>query len=142
MTETTFWSVIQPKLAPYGYLERFEPGIGGRKGVADVNYILLKVEGWVELKFLPEWPKKAVTPVTFPHFEYEQVRWHEARHAAGGRAGVLAQVGREYLFFRPPVLRSLWQGVPAPIFRSLAHCRGSGVFPTRLIIKSLIRADI
>ncbi len=64
-------------------------------GTPDVNY----VEGWIELKWLREWPADESTPVRFPHFTPVQRVWHIRRRLAGGMSWVLVQCKREWLLF-------------------------------------------
>lgn len=64
-------------------------------GVPDVNY----VQGWVELKALHEWPKRAATPVRIDHFTPQQRIWLRNRWMAGGAAYLLLKVDGEYLLF-------------------------------------------
>jgi len=69
-------------------------------GIPDVNYI----GGWIELKWLRNWPKRPETPVKLGHdLMPHQRAWLRRRHRRGGRAWVLLQVGREWLLFDAPV---------------------------------------
>jgi hypothetical protein len=63
-----------------------------RAGTPDVNY----VEGWIELKKLPRWPRPG-EPVRCGHFRPGQRVWIRRRARAGGRVHVLLQVGRDWL---------------------------------------------
>jgi len=56
--------------------------------------------GWVELKYLEAWPKRASTLVRIKHYTQQQRDWLLLRHAAGGRVALLLQVRREYLLFK------------------------------------------
>jgi hypothetical protein len=66
-------------------------------GIPDVNYI----GGWIECKWLREWPKNADTrPVIFSHpLTIEQGIWLYRRSLKGGTCFVCCQVGREWFFF-------------------------------------------
>jgi len=64
-------------------------------GTPDVNYI----EGWIELKWLREWPVRPRTIVPFKHFTPQQRIWQIQRRLAGGRSWVLVQCKREWLLF-------------------------------------------
>jgi len=69
-------------------------------GTPDVNY----VEGWIELKWLRSWPKRAETPVTLDHeLTTEQRAWARRRTKRGGRAWVMLQCRKEWLLFRGDV---------------------------------------
>jgi hypothetical protein len=66
-----------------------------RPGTPDVNYI----EGWIELKWLDNWPKRSSTVVRLDHFTPQQ-RLHLARRwNLGGNAYLLLQVGQDWLLF-------------------------------------------
>jgi len=68
-------------------------------GTPDVNY----VEGWVELKWLRDWPSKAETPVAFDHFTQQQKVWLIKRSRARGRVSLLICCKKEWLLFSPEV---------------------------------------
>lgn len=62
-------------------------------GTPDVNCIA----GWIELKQLPAWPVRELTPVRVPTFVPEQRMWLRKRCEHGGSAWVLLRVNREWL---------------------------------------------
>ena len=64
-------------------------------GTPDVNY----VEGWIELKWLREWPVGEDTTVRFEHFTPQQRVFHIRRRLSGGVSWVLVQCKREWLLF-------------------------------------------
>jgi len=65
-------------------------------GTPDVNYI----GGWMELKWLREWPKRPETPVKLDHdLEPQQRAWLRRRRNRGGVAIVMLQCRREWLLF-------------------------------------------
>ena len=64
-------------------------------GTPDVNYI----EGWIELKWLRQWPVGEQTPVRFEHFTPQQRVWQLRRRRAGGRSWALVQCRRDWLLF-------------------------------------------
>ncbi len=65
-------------------------------GTPDVNYI----GGWMELKWLREWPKRAETPVKLDHdLEPQQRAWLRRRRNRGGAAWVMLQCRREWLLW-------------------------------------------
>lgn len=61
-------------------------------GTPDVNC----TAGWIEVKQLDDWPKRADTIVQPRHFKPEQRHWLIKRCQAGGRAWVLLCVGGEW----------------------------------------------
>ena len=72
-------------------------------GTPDVNYI----EGWIELKWLRAWAKRATTVIHIDHWTRRQKIWHFRRRCAGGQAWVLLQCRREWLLFDGAVA-ALW----------------------------------
>ena len=64
-------------------------------GTPDVNFL----NGWLELKHLPNWPVRANTPVQLGHFTPRQRIWLRKRWRAGGGAWLLLQVGSDWLLF-------------------------------------------
>lgn len=63
-------------------------------GTPDVNY----VEGWIELKHVPNWPKRGGI-LKIKHFTPQQRIWLMQRVARGGRVHLLLQVGQDWLLF-------------------------------------------
>jgi hypothetical protein len=70
-----------------------ENGVGA--GTPDVNY----VEGWLELKSLDEWPKRASTKVRIEHYTQGQRVWIYRRYMKGGVVYLLLKVANDWLLF-------------------------------------------
>jgi len=70
---------------------------GGQIGYPDTNYI----GGEIELKRLPEWPKRAATPVRIPHYKPHQRVFLYRRWLRGGSCWLLLRVEAtdEWLLF-------------------------------------------
>jgi hypothetical protein len=66
-----------------------------KPGTPDINFI----EGWLELKHLHHWPKRAKTKVKIKSWTKKQMIWHYTRTSLGGKSWVLLQVGTDYLLF-------------------------------------------
>ena len=64
-------------------------------GTPDVNL----VEGWIELKQLPKWPKRGTTTVRIEHFTQVQRMWLARRWDKGGNVYLLLQVRQDWLLF-------------------------------------------
>ena len=79
-------------------------------GTADVNYI----EGWVELKQLKAWPKRASTPVRIEHYTSQQRIRARKRWNKGGNIFWLLQVKNEWLLLDGNVAAALYDGGAAP----------------------------
>jgi len=142
MSESQYWQrTVRPALGSYGLLERIENSTG-TKGTADVNYCLLGIEGWVELKHLRGWPVRATTRVRLPHFTLDQVLWHERRLKARSRTCLLAGVGRDH-FILPadgPSMRLAYEdgpGMTRDEYRQHAVVWATGAFPTTTVMRYL-----
>lgn len=83
---TTVLSALRPLHAIY--VEN-----GAKAGTGDVNYI----EGWLELKWLHNWPKRPKTPIKLPEFTPQQRLFLIERCRMNGQARVLLRVGREWI---------------------------------------------
>lgn len=68
-------------------------------GTPDVNY----VDGWLELKWLRNWPKRPESVVQLEHYTPQQKLWIRRRTIAGGRCFLVLQCKREWLIFKHPV---------------------------------------
>lgn len=70
-------------------------------GTPDVNY----VEGWIELKQLPKWPKVGEDRnILLPHFTPQQRLFMLQRHRHHGKVWLMLKVGRdEWFLFRGKV---------------------------------------
>ena len=64
--------------------------------------------GWIELK-VQEPPKRRGTTFRCSHFTMEQRQWLVKRVQAGGKAYMLLQAGRRYLFIRGDIA-AVWIG--------------------------------
>lgn len=90
--EATSWewlrNGITKELPAYSLLERVENGLSA--GMADVNYVIRSVEGWIEMKAttLPARADTAVLGDEKGLRKPEQVNWHVARHRVNGRTWV------------------------------------------------------
>ena len=68
-------------------------------GTPDVEFI----GGWVELKYVPAWPKRLGTALAVPHFTPIQRAWLRRRIRRGGKAWLLLRVDCEWMLFRGDV---------------------------------------
>ncbi len=97
MSEKNLWQYCRRHLSGRGVFMRIENAF--YKGVPDVNFLVGGIEGWLELKFLHNFPKKESTPVKIPHFTQEQKLWHKERFENHGLTAMLLQVDDHYFLF-------------------------------------------
>jgi hypothetical protein len=94
MSEAGMWDAMRDKLGriPGLHMLRVENVVGD--GTPDVVYCYKGVEGWIELKYRADYPKRENTPV-FPDGEglrFAQKLWLAEHAAAGGRCWIFSRV--------------------------------------------------
>lgn len=106
-----------------------------RFGTPDINYI----EGWLELKYVPNWPRRWDTPVRVPSFKPMQRVWIARRSELGGRVHVLLRVENEWLLL-PPLwaVENLGQAT-RPSLRSAAIGRWERKLEAHQLIDKMLR---
>ena len=109
-SEGGLYENIAPKLRPYGRFERVENSISS--GWPDLYYLVRGHSGWIELKYLPRWPKLATTLVRIPSLTREQTHWLGKEAQNGGRAYLLLQVERDYHLFDGALVGRLFLDFP------------------------------
>jgi hypothetical protein len=120
------------QLKRYGHASRIENLTA--IGMPDVSYCIRGVEGFIENKFLLDWPRRPDTPVYLRRFTTQQRLWISERARAGGRAYVM-------LYVQKPVLNVLlfdgaWAAKhlgtmtrDALCMHALVHCEERVVWP-------------
>jgi hypothetical protein len=74
--------------------QRIENVVG--EGTPDIEF----VGGWIESKFLWEWPRRPDTIIHIRHFTTEQRAWHVRRAAFGGISFVALEVEDDLLIIK------------------------------------------
>lgn len=138
-SEAALRSVFKDRLAPFGLIQRVENRV--EAGTPDVLYLISRLPaprpaatGWVELKYIGAWPARASTPVRSDTLTLAQVLFLEGWTRAGGRAWLLTQIGRGYLFLNGSRARLLLDGVP----RDEIVARADVWNPTSLTLRDLV----
>lgn len=122
MSEASFWRSCKKELdrrknaGDKIHYQRFEDSMTG--GIPDLNICFGGVETWVELKAV-EWPKRPTTPVRLG-LRTDQSLWLNGRQRNGGRALVLAKVGRHVFIFNA-YFKELVKGLPRATFEAVAY---------------------
>lgn len=108
MSESQMWEALRPILAPV-HPVRVENRV--ESGTPDVNYL----DGWIELKYIKNWPKKPEDPVRIAHFTPQQRTWLTLRNLRGGKAFLLLKVGEsEWVLFQGSVAAQMIGGNNRP----------------------------
>lgn len=106
MIETTAWDSARPLFRELG-LDPVRVENVLHPGHPDLDY----THGSIELKYLPEWPKRASTKVRLPEFTGEQVAWLTRRWEKGGLAWLLVRVGSEWFLWPGNMTRDVRRGL-------------------------------
>lgn len=97
-SESALWGYLSDQCRPLGAdLVRIENRL--EAGTPDVNGSWRGRDFWWELKHVDFWPKRASTPLRIEHYTVDQRKWLRRRGMAGGAAGLMLQVDREYMVF-------------------------------------------
>lgn len=89
MRESTLWNYIKKGLLGKWHATRIESSSGN--GVPDISYGMPYINGWIELKYVKEWPKRATTRVKLP-LRPEQKHWIATRGGLSGHVWVICRV--------------------------------------------------
>lgn len=95
-SEAAMWSRLRVQLR-LAELTRHEDKL--QPGISDVSYVDGGTSGWIELKYLKAFPKRATTVVKLPHYTPEQRLFLRRKGRNGGNAWLLVQVDREMFLF-------------------------------------------
>jgi len=121
MDERGMWKGLQPILA-YLSLDPVRVENGLDRGTPDANY----THGWIELKYLERWPKRAETLVRLPKLTPWQCAWLKRRWAAGGLCWLIVRVGQEWFVFSGWVAHSVRLGLTREQFMKTASWKTGG----------------
>jgi hypothetical protein len=93
MRESDLWKYVKQGMMGKWHVTRIESSAGN--GVPDVSFGLKDKQGWVELKYIPEWPKRSTTKVKLP-LRPEQKHWINARGSLSGHVWVLCRIQDDF----------------------------------------------
>ena len=94
MKESGLWQYLRKVMTGKWDVTRIESSSGN--GVPDVSFGVRNTNGWMELKYIPTWPKRSTTPVKLP-LTPEQRLWIRRRGQISGSVWVLCRI--EDMFF-------------------------------------------
>lgn len=94
MNEAGVWQTIRKGLITKNiHLTRIESSAGN--GVPDISYGIPQCNGWIELKYIAEWPKRPTTKVKLP-LRPEQKLWIQTRGALSGNIWVFIRIQDDF----------------------------------------------
>lgn len=106
--EASLWQYIRKGMGARWHAQRIEDSLS--VGIPDLGYAIDGLEGWIELKHVPAWPARAITPVR-PKLTAKQSTWMLDRSRSGtGLCFVLLKVDRTFLLFGQEAFDALIDG--------------------------------
>lgn len=108
MRESDLWAYLRKGMIAKWHVSRIESSAGN--GIPDVSFGLPNKNGWIELKYIKEWPKRPATKVKLP-LRPEQKHWIRNRGAISGNVWVLCRVQNDFFLFDHQGCDVLCEGV-------------------------------
>lgn len=96
MSESNLWSYLRVGMGPLWEAQRHEDKL--TSGIPDVSYSITH-HGWIELKYLPDKPKRDNSILKIDHYTPEQRNWLTLHGARGGLCFLMLQVDKTYMIF-------------------------------------------
>ena len=124
--ETSLWRYMVKGMSNRWDASRHEDMLA--PGVPDVSYGIGGLQGWIELKVLPEWPKKFNTPVRFPKLTPWQKHWLIKRGHFGGGTWLFVRIEKSYLLFHWRTLTTVGRSAVGQSNREELILKASGVW--------------
>ena len=104
-------------------------------GTPDINWL----HGWIELKVIHQWPKRADTIVKCPTWTLEQAIWHRRRWKAGGSTYMLCRIEEQHQLFTGADAADYFGLVNREKLEALAVMNTKGLDPKLLTQHLLMR---
>jgi hypothetical protein len=99
LPEQRLYDWFRRTIGPAAFIERVENRVKRDTPDLYIAEATLALRGWVELKVLPEWPKRATTPVRIEHWTTGQRYWANRHSLHGGQSWLVVQVLEEVYVF-------------------------------------------
>lgn len=93
MKESSLWQYIRQGMLGKWHATRIESSSGN--GVPDVSFGIPGTNGWMELKYIKEWPVRDTTKVKLP-LRPEQKHWIKVRGCLSGNVWVLIRIENNF----------------------------------------------
>jgi hypothetical protein len=124
MNEAGVWKYIKEGMKSFWLASRIESSAGN--GIPDVVFTLPSVlkrnsrHGFMELKYIPEWPKKEDTLIKLP-LRQEQKIWIMGRGAIAGGVWVLVRIADTFFILDYKQVIQTFQGLPKAEWYKFKH---------------------
>lgn len=93
VNESDLWKYIKTGMIGKWHASRIESSAGN--GIPDISFGVQGKNGWIELKYIREWPKRQDTKVKLP-LRPEQKHWIKNRGQVSGDVWVLCRIHNEF----------------------------------------------
>lgn len=107
MNEASVWQYIKAGMAGRWLATRLESSSGN--GVPDVVFSMPNINGFLELKYIKEWPKRPDTKVKLP-LRPEQKLWISTRGKMGGNVWVLCRIEDDFFLLNDTLAIAACEG--------------------------------
>lgn len=99
MSEKNFWRYVRNGMKNYWKAVRVESST--MSGISDIIYSMNgdRIRGFIELKYIKSWPKRANTIIRISHFTPSQRLFLSSHEDSAGYCYIFLQVERDYLLF-------------------------------------------
>jgi hypothetical protein len=99
LPEQKLYDWFRRTIGPAAFVERVENRVKRDTPDLYIAEVTRAMRGWVELKVLPEWPRRATTPVRLEHWTTGQRYWANRHSLHGGQGWLVVQVQEEVYVF-------------------------------------------
>ena len=99
LPEQRLYDWFRRVIGPAAFIERVENRVKRDTPDLYIAEATMALRGWVELKVLLEWPKRATTPVRLEHWTSGQRYWANRHSLHGGQCWLVVQVQEEVYVF-------------------------------------------
>ena len=93
MTESDLWKYVKGGMMGRWHASRIESSAGN--GIPDVDFGMAGINGKIELKYIPEWPKRPTTLVKLP-LRPDQKIWIKNRGVIAGNVWALIRIKDDF----------------------------------------------
>lgn len=99
LPEQRLYDWFRRVVGPAAFIERVENRVKRDTPDLYIAEATMALRGWVELKVLPAFPKRAATPVRLEHWTSGQRYWANRHSLHGGQCWLVVQVQEEVYVF-------------------------------------------
>ena len=98
MNESGMWKTLYLHMRGLWHAQRHEDIYSS--GIPDVSYAIDGICGWIELKYIKEWPKRPTTIIRVKHLTKQQRLWLRQRGKRCDNVFLFLRVNYDWLLFR------------------------------------------